>query len=64
MLSKHHRSAFKLKREKINENKCLMYTKRYVPHSILPLSFKCRRNKKVRRDLVDTITRKSLLVPL
>lgn len=62
MLSNHHRSAFKLKRERIN--KCLMYMKRYIPCSILPLSFKCRRNKKVRSDLVVTITRKWLFVLL
>lgn len=50
--------GFKLKRERENNNKCLMYMKSYIPCSILPLSFKCRRNKKVRSDLVDTITRK------
>lgn len=34
------------------------------PCSILPLSFKCRRSKKVRSDVGDAITRKSLFVPL
>lgn len=37
-----------------------MYMKRHIHHSILSLSFKCRRSKKVKRDLVNTITRKSL----
>lgn len=61
-LSEHHRDAFKNKR--IKENKCPVYMKRHIPHSFLSFSFKCRRNKKVKRDLVDTITRKSLFVLL
>lgn len=38
--------------------------KRCILRSFLSFSFKCRRNKKVKRDLADTITRKSLFVLL
>lgn len=64
MSSKHHRRDFKLKRARIHENEHLMYLKRHIPHSIICLSFKCRRNKKVKRDWVDSITWKSLFVLL